>query len=73
MPKLYSAREILKALKKAGFAEVSQKGSHIKLRAIREGKLVTVIVPNHKALAQGTFGSILRQAEMTRVEFESFL
>ena len=73
MPKLYSARKVLKGLKKAGFEEVSQKGSHIKLRGVREGKLVSVIVPNHKTLARGTFGSILRQAEMTRVEFESFL
>lgn len=73
MPKLYSARKVLKALKKAGFGEVSQKGSHIKLRGVREGKLVTVIVPNHKAIARGTFGSILHQAEMTHVEFERFL
>lgn len=73
MPKLYSAKNILKALRKAGFEKVSQKGSHIKLRGIRDGKLLTVIVPNHKMIAKGTFGSILRQADMTRVEFESFL
>ena len=73
MPKFYSAREILRVLQQAGFEKVSQKGSHIKLRGLREGKLLTVIVPNHKTIAKGTFSSILRQAEMTRVEFESFL
>jgi len=31
MPKLYSAREVLNTLKRAGFDIVSQKGSHIKL------------------------------------------
>ncbi len=72
MPKLYSAREVLKALKRAGFTIVSQEGSHIKLRGIREGKLQTVIVPNHKEVARGTFSSILLQANMTRKEFESF-
>ena len=73
MPKLYSAREILSVLKHAGFEIVSQKGSHIKLRGIKEGKLRTVIVPNHKEIAKGTFSSILLQSEMTKKEFEAFL
>lgn len=73
MSKLYSARKVLRALKKAGFVVFSQKGSHIKLRGIREGKLQTVIVPNHKEIALGTFSSILNQAGMTRNEFEQYL
>ena len=73
MPKLYSGREVLRALKKAGFAIVSQKGSHIKLRGIRDGKLHTVIVPYHKQIAFGTFMSILSQASMAKKEFEQFL
>lgn len=73
MPKLYSAREVINALKRAGFKIISQKGSHIKLRGIREGKLHSVIVPNHKEIALGTFSSILTQANLTRKEFESFL
>jgi len=73
MPKLYSARQIIQALKRAGYKIVSQKGSHIKMRGIREGKLQTVIVPYHKEVARGTFSSILIQANMTRKEFESFL
>lgn len=44
MPDLYSAKTVLKALKKAGFEKVSQKGSHIKLRGVSEGKILTVIV-----------------------------
>ena len=73
MPKLYSARVIVAALQRAGFETVGQKGSHIKLRGIRDGKLQTVIVPNHKEIAMGTFSSILRQANMTRNEFEFYL
>lgn len=72
MPKLYSGKEIIKALRKAGFTVVSQKGSHIKLKGIREGQLSVVIVPDHKEIARGTFSSILRQAFMTRKEFESY-
>ncbi len=73
MPKLYSAKETLKALHKAGFEIYSQKGSHIKLRGIHNGRFQTVIVPNHKEIAKGTFSSILAQADMTRQEFEEFI
>jgi len=73
MPKLYSAREIVNALRRAGFETVSQKGSHIKLRGIIDGKLQTAIVPDHKEVATGTFKSILVQANLTKSEFESYL
>lgn len=73
MPKLYSAREIVNALRRAGFETVSQKGSHIKLRGIVDGKLQTAIVPNHKEVANGTFKSVLSQASLTKSEFESYL
>lgn len=73
MPKLYSAREVVKALRKAGFEIVSQKGSHIKLRGIVSGKLQTAIVPDHKEIARGTFSSILSQANLTKQEFEQYV
>lgn len=73
MPKLYSAKEVIKALKRAGFQKVSQKGSHIKMRGFWREKLQTVIVPNHKQIAFGTFKSILNQASMTTEELKSFL
>ncbi len=73
MPKLYSAKTVIKAFKRADFTVISQKGSHIKLRGVREGKLQTVIVPNHKEIARGTMESILKQAAMTKSEFEEYL
>lgn len=73
MPKRYTAKDVLKALKKLGFTEVSQKGSHIKLKGLRDGKLQIVIVPNHKQIAVGTFSSILRQGYLTKLEFENGL
>lgn len=51
-------KEILKALEKAGFHFVSQKGSHIKYT---DGAHV-VIIPNHDEIARGTLRSILLQA-----------
>lgn len=73
MPKRYTAKEVLKTLKKLGFTEVSQKGSHIKLKGYKDGKLQIVVVPNHKQIAIGTFSSILRQANLTKLEFENGL
>ena len=73
MPKLYSSREVIKAFKRAGFVEVSQKGSHLKMKGFWDGKLQTVIIPRHKQIAFGTFQSILDQASMTKLEFEGFL
>lgn len=73
MPKLYSGAKIVKAFKRAGFYKVSQKGSHVKLRGIRFGKLQTVIVPMHREVAWGTFQSILNQAAMTFEEFKTYV
>lgn len=53
-----SGAEVVKALITAGFFEVSQRGSHVKLR---KGD-ATVIVPMHKELAAGTLRSIIRHA-----------
>ena len=73
MPNVYTAKIVLKILQKTNFIIVSQRGSHIKLKGLRHGKILTVIVPNHKELAKGTFNSILKQAEMTNFEFEELL
>lgn len=73
MPKLYSARIILSAFQRANFSIISQKGSHIKLFKRVGDKSYTVIVPNHKEIAIGTFSNILKQAGMTRKELEKFI
>jgi predicted RNA binding protein YcfA (HicA-like mRNA interferase family) len=65
-----SGRAVVQALAKAGFAEVSQRGSHLKLRN-PAGK--TVIVPLHRELARGTLRSILRQADLTVEAFIELL
>lgn len=73
MARLYSGQKIIKALQRAGFYIVSTKGSHVKLRGIRFGKLQTVVVPKHKEVAFGTFQSILKQVAMEFEELKSFI
>lgn len=60
----------MRALEKAGFTQVSQKGSHVKLRN-DAGR--TVIIPLHRELARGTLASILRQAGLSAEEFRELL
>ncbi len=64
-----SGAAVVIALTKVGYEQVSQRGSHVKLR--RDGR--TVIVPLHRELAPGTLRSILRQASLTPVEFIALL
>lgn len=73
MSKLYSGQKIIKALIKIDFYIVSVKGSHVKLRGIRFGKLQTVIVPKHKEVAYGTLRSILKQASLELEEFQKLV
>jgi predicted RNA binding protein YcfA (HicA-like mRNA interferase family) len=65
-----SGAATVEALAKAGFAQVSQRGSHVKLRG--EGGR-TVIVPMHRELASGTLRSVLRQAGLSADEFSRLL
>ena len=54
-------KEMIRHLKKNGFEEVSQNGSHIKLKNPESGR--TVIVPYHsKAMKKGLEQAILNQA-----------
>ncbi len=73
MPKLLSARQVIRALRRNGFTVTSRRGSHIKLKKQTSGGELVVIVPDHSELAQGTLASVLRQARLTREELERLL
>jgi len=66
MPKHYSGKEIVKRLNRLGFVVISQKGSHLKMRGLQNGKLRTAIIPMHKQIASGTLGSVLFQAGISK-------
>jgi predicted RNA binding protein YcfA (HicA-like mRNA interferase family) len=65
-----SGQDTVRALRAVGFEQISQRGSHVKLRNT-EGR--TVIVPMHRELAPGTLRSILRQAALSAEEFTALL
>ena len=63
-------KQLVGALKRLGFYEVRQKGSHLQLK---RGN-ITVPVPMHGGdLAPGTLRSILRRARLTVEELKEAL
>jgi len=75
MPKLpvISGKELIRALKKAGFVEVRHRGSHVSLQKITAEKNFKTVVPLHKELAKGTLLDILQQAGLSKDELIEFL
>ncbi|HDH28507.1 MAG TPA: type II toxin-antitoxin system HicA family toxin, partial [Euryarchaeota archaeon] len=53
-------------LKKAGFIEVRQKGSHISMEKITPEKTFRTVVPLHRELAKGTLIDILHQTGLSK-------
>ncbi|CAG0964502.1 hypothetical protein METP3_01051 [Methanosarcinales archaeon] len=68
MPKLpvISGKELITALKKAGFVEVRQRGSHISLQKVTSEITYRTVVPLHRELAKGTIIDILHQTGLSR-------
>lgn len=61
----------MKALERAGFVMRRQEGSHVILR--RAQPFAQLVVPDHKELDRGTLRAIIRQADLTIVEFLGLL
>lgn len=70
-PKLprVNCRQLVRALKRAGFEEQRQRGSHLHLRRASDGKRVTVPVHKGRTVPIGTLRAILRDADVSVDEF----
>lgn len=71
MPKLpsVSGERVVRALKRAGFIELRQKGSHVSLEKRAGEKVFKTVIPMHSELAKGTLSDILKQSGLTLEEF----
>ncbi|MDD5014745.1 MAG: type II toxin-antitoxin system HicA family toxin [Atribacterota bacterium] len=63
MSKIFSGREVVKALHRIGFVIDHQRGSHIFLHNLE--KNISIVVPNHKEVKKGTLNSILKKANIS--------
>jgi len=71
MSKVFSGREIVKALHRIGFVVDHQRGSHIFLHNLE--KNISIVVPNHKEIKKGTLNSILKKVKMTIKELKELI
>lgn len=63
------AREVVRALERAGFVRWRQKGSHLTLFRAADLRALTVPIHFSKTLPKGTLHAIIKQAGLTTEEF----
>lgn len=75
MPKLpsISGERVIRALKRAGFVELRQKGSHVSLEKRVGEQVFKTVVPMHSQLSKGTLSDILKQCGLKLDEFLELL
>ncbi len=65
-----SARKVIKKLKKVGFVETHQRGSHLYLKSVDGTKIVTVPIHGSNDIPIGTlYNIVVRQAGLSVDEF----
>ena len=67
------ALELVSALKRAGFEERRQKGSHLHLRRESDQRRVTVPIHKGRDIPTGTLRGILKDADLSLEEFQELL
>ena len=67
---LVSGKQVVKALNRLGFAEVSRKGSHVKMKHA-DGR--TIVVPFHDEIDRFTLKGALRDADVDVDDFQNAL
>ena len=68
-----SGKDVIHALEKAGYVQVRQKGSHVRLIDDSNPDHKPVTVPLHKEIDKGLLRAIIRDANMTVEEFGKLL
>jgi len=63
---LYTGKQVLRALERLGFQEVSRKGSHVKMKHI-DGRLI--VFPFHAEIDRFTLKGALKDAEINVDDF----
>ena len=67
-----SGREVVKALRKIGYEQDRERGSHIILRQTTHPHR-RIVVPDHNKVAKGTLRAIIREVGLTVEEFRALL
>ncbi|MBI2996275.1 MAG: type II toxin-antitoxin system HicA family toxin [Candidatus Melainabacteria bacterium] len=65
--------KVIRALQRAGWIVVRQKGSHIRLHKHTASEILKLTVPAHNPIKRSTLSHILKQAGISLEEFEKYL
>ena len=68
-----SGRQLLRALQRAGFVVLRQKGSHVSLEKRTSDGYWRTIVPMHREIRPGTLSDILNQSGLTKDQLRELL
>jgi len=66
---ILSGKQVVRAFERDGWMMVRQRGSHMIL--VKEGRMSTLSVPDHREIARGTLRSLIRDSGMTVETFIS--
>lgn len=69
--KVLSGAQVRAILEAHGFVYTRKRGSHMIMVKTTPGDSITVSVPEHKEVAVGTLGGIIRTSELPRSLFEA--
>ena len=65
--------EIIRALQRAGFVVVRQRGSHIRLQRHTTEETLKITVPAHRPVKRSTLAHILKAARLSIEDFKTLL
>ena len=65
--------QLIRALQRAGFFVVRQRGSHIRLQKRTPEGTLKLTVPAHRSIKKGTLSQILKTGKLTPDELRSLL
>ncbi|MFN3407824.1 MAG: type II toxin-antitoxin system HicA family toxin [Limisphaerales bacterium] len=68
-----SGRQLVRALQRAGFVLLRQKGSHVSMEKRAPDGYWRTVVPLHREIRPGTLSDILKQAGLTKEELLALL
>jgi predicted RNA binding protein YcfA (HicA-like mRNA interferase family) len=68
-----SGKDVIRALGRAGFSFVRQKGSHVRMKKQTSDTTLNVTIPLHDELDRTTLRCIIRASELTEEEFRNLL
>jgi len=57
--------QVIRALRRAGWVVVRQRGSHIRLQKHTKEETLKLIVPAHRPIKRSTLSHILKQAKLS--------